>query len=571
MKATLLTFCVFIFSTSISAQSDISYDHLKKDMRKEIAHLMKKHEVTGLSVALVKNQEVVWSEGFGYSNLKKGQKATDSTIYKVGSISKTFTALGVMKLVEKQNISLDSALSLYIPEFNIRSRFGEEDITPRMLLSHHSGLPGDLMKGFDADPKEDFREVIPTLNQQFVAYPPNHIYSYSNIGISLMGILIERRQPLEFTTYMDSLVFEPLGMSNSSFNDSSLQKRFVSNGYKNGKEASDLSIRDVPAGCMSSNVLDMAKFMKMVFQEQNGFISDSLLGDMLTPQSTDAPMDLTNKMGLGFFVGNSTLDYAGAYVRHGGDTKLFHAQFGMLLDQKLGVVILTNSSGGGAIRSSLTKKILKSALALEGITDPEEKEKNTLSKVNSKDLSAYDEYLGTYSIGDGTLTFKRKNSKLVTQQGKFKIDLLPNNKGTFTPRIKLLKVFPVTLKSQQIGFKKIAEKYYLTTSDELVGIRIDNYKIHPEWTERVGSYKLINQGNDVSFPQDISLEIEDNLLKLSFHYSGKNTLVLETLDSTHALNMGMGRSSNESIFITQSSEGEDLLNFSGYQFSLITE
>ena len=105
-------------------------------------------DVTGLSIALVDDQQVVWAQGFGYADKQANIKATPDTVYHLGSIAKVFTATAAMQLAEQGKLNIDQPLQQILPEFSIKSRFGGVDkITPRNIMTHHSGLPGNWVRG----------------------------------------------------------------------------------------------------------------------------------------------------------------------------------------------------------------------------------------------------------------------------------------------------------------------------------------------------------------------------------------------------------------------------------------
>ena len=110
---------------------------------------MKKSKVVGLSVAVVDDREVLWTRGFGYADKENGIAATPGTLFDPASVTKVFTATAVMQLVEQGKIELDQSVSHYLPKFSMKSRFSasSDDITVRQLLTHHSGIPGDRLKG----------------------------------------------------------------------------------------------------------------------------------------------------------------------------------------------------------------------------------------------------------------------------------------------------------------------------------------------------------------------------------------------------------------------------------------
>lgn len=128
------------------ARKDYSYtkDYISWLIKKE----MKKNDVTGLSLALVDDQRIVWAEGFGFADVGHHIPATPDTVYRIGSISKLFTATAAMQLAEQGRLDINQPLQSYLPEFSVKSRFASAiSITPRTLMTHHSGLPSDLQKG----------------------------------------------------------------------------------------------------------------------------------------------------------------------------------------------------------------------------------------------------------------------------------------------------------------------------------------------------------------------------------------------------------------------------------------
>lgn len=121
------------------------YSSITGELSRLIQSVVEESGITGLSVALVDDQEMVWAEGFGHADKENGVKATPQTIYGVASISKLFTATAIMQLAESGEIDIDQPLQTYLPEFSINSRFtGPGPITLRNVMTHHSGLPSDL-------------------------------------------------------------------------------------------------------------------------------------------------------------------------------------------------------------------------------------------------------------------------------------------------------------------------------------------------------------------------------------------------------------------------------------------
>jgi len=143
-------------------------------MRKEISNLikkkMKKNDVTGLSIAVVDGQKIVWLDGFGWADKKNKIKATPETVYRVGSITKLFTVMSAMQLAEQGRLDIDQPLQKVLPQFEIKSRFKNADpITLRNIMTHHSGIPANYTRGMWSEEPENFTRLVDLLKDEYSA------------------------------------------------------------------------------------------------------------------------------------------------------------------------------------------------------------------------------------------------------------------------------------------------------------------------------------------------------------------------------------------------------------------
>jgi CubicO group peptidase (beta-lactamase class C family) len=155
-------------------------------------------------------------------------------MYRIGSISKLFTAMATMKLVEDGLLDIDRALKNYLPQFSIRNRFSDSGpITPRTIMTHHSGLPSRLAKGmWSSDPPAS---LLDRLKDEYAAYPTNYVFAYSNIGFALLGLMVEQVSQANFCDYVDQAILGPIGMQQSSFKKTAEVEALLSRGYRNGE------------------------------------------------------------------------------------------------------------------------------------------------------------------------------------------------------------------------------------------------------------------------------------------------------------------------------------------------
>ena len=175
--------------------------------------------LTGLSVALVDGQQVVLTAGFGMADTRRQVPATADTVYRVGSISKLFTALATLQLVEQGKLDLDAPLHKALPGFHIVDPFANANpITLRQLMCHRSGLVRESpVGGYLDDSQPSIAESIASLESCVLVNPPNTKTRYSNIGVTVVGQAVASASGLPFQQYQRNNLLDPLGMAHSSW------------------------------------------------------------------------------------------------------------------------------------------------------------------------------------------------------------------------------------------------------------------------------------------------------------------------------------------------------------------
>ena len=182
-----------------------------------IERLRAQHGIPAISLALVDGSRIVWARGFGWADSAAGVAADAATVYRVGSVSKLFTDMAVMQLVERKELALDAPVRRYLPDFQPTNPFGG-DITLRELTSHRSGLTREPPVGhyFD-DTQPTLAATVASLNGTKLVYPPAAHTKYSNAGVAVLGYVLERTRGEPFGDYLQHTVLEPMGMSQSAF------------------------------------------------------------------------------------------------------------------------------------------------------------------------------------------------------------------------------------------------------------------------------------------------------------------------------------------------------------------
>src|SRR3954469_17281745 len=186
-------------------------------LRPFIEQQVSQKQLPAFSIAIVDGQSIVWAEGFGFADPKKKIPASAETVYRVGSVSKLFTDIGVMQLVERKKLDLDAPVQRYLPDFKPKNPFGGA-ITIRELTSHRAGLTREPPVGnyFDTS-APSLAATVASLNTTSLVYAPGSHTKYSNAGIAVVGYVLEKTQGQSFYPYLRKTVLAPLGLTHSAF------------------------------------------------------------------------------------------------------------------------------------------------------------------------------------------------------------------------------------------------------------------------------------------------------------------------------------------------------------------
>lgn len=553
-----------------------AYPATRSQIARLIREEMEKNGVVGLSIALVDDQTVAWAEGFGYADETRHIPASPQTVYRAGSIAKLFTTLGILRLEEQGKVDIDQPLAAALPQFSVKSRFSATDpITPRNIMTHHSGLPCDLSKGMWS--KMELTEVTQRLKEEYLAYPPDYVFAYSNLGYTLLGHMVQEVSGQDFVTHMDESVLRPMGMYHSSFALKPHMAPYLAKGYYNGREGRLLPMRDLPAAALYSNVLDLGRFMKTVFAGgrtgRRHVLGAASLEEMWTPQNTDVSLDFDFRIGLGWFLEGRDEGAVGPVALHGGTTLLFNSQLIILPRHKLGVAVLSNTSQTRYPVAKIAETTLKLALQEKtGITPPALS--STTEPIPPGTGTTGAPAGGQYATDLGLIEITPKVGQLCACNIGTNLDVAPLPNGWFQTKKPLLTSLPPgyeALDGMEFTQQDVDGQQVLVIRGKekelLLGARVPQRPIPRVWKRRIGSYQVINE--DPRFPvDDMRLETRDGLLYLRYRMPLLSHRViavpLAPISDTEAITVGLGRTRGETIRIIQSA-GDERLVYSGYQ------
>jgi CubicO group peptidase (beta-lactamase class C family) len=321
-----------------------------------------------VSVAVFIAEDVIWSKGYGWADIENRVACTENSIGRTGSISKSFTAVLMMQLVERGLIDLDDPVADYLPELRELADppAGMRPITFRMLASHTAGLVREpRLEGAASGSIYRWEaKVLESIPYTGFNTPPGTEYSYSNIGYGILGLALSRAAGVPFMTLVEELIFRPLGMTSSTYivNTPDLAAR-LSVGYSRDRETGEVSAEQatrehlgrgykVPNGGIYSTVGDLEKFAAaMLGASPVRILSAESLAEVFTPQP---PAD-------GYGLGFSVRDEDGmTLVGHGGSVAGYNAHLLFELDSKIGVAVLRTTSYNPPVEDLLRELVAAS-------------------------------------------------------------------------------------------------------------------------------------------------------------------------------------------------------------------
>jgi CubicO group peptidase (beta-lactamase class C family) len=511
-KITLLLLgLVLSIRFGISQTQSPDYGDLIKEYRNLLTSEIAKNNIAGLSIALVDKNGIIWSEGFGYDNIKDSIKATENSIYCIGSITKLFTGTAIMQLAESKKIDIDKPVTTYIPELKIKSLYGSIDsITTRLIMTHNSGFPSDLM-GLSSG-HESHKNVVQYLNKQYTAFAPKYARIYSNLGYCFLGYEIEKVSNTDYSDYITRNIFGPLGMKDSFISNENASLKNVSRTYDYQKnQKNEEWFMELPAGGIYSSVKDMSAFIRSWLQEKSPLLKTETVNSIFEPQKPNLSFNLGSEYGLGWDLRKTKFNFI---AEHGGATLYYRAQIAINRYAGLGVIILSNSANAGAV-TWRASEIIDKACVIKGIAEsgvPEFKTESILHR--HLNLS---EYAGYYGQNMSWYPLIVKGNGLTGLPGNDSMAFKPEDSGYFSLAVKQGEKW-LNIPGQQFIFTELqGEKVFLAQAWGTWTIAAKMYptqNISELWKTRLGKYKVINYNNSCMF-SEAELMITENTLCIS--------------------------------------------------------
>ena len=357
--------CMLLAATSLvvspralaqQKKEELPHPKTLEELQKAMKDVVDKDHVTGAGVALVSNGELLWCGGFGMADMAANRDIACDTEFRVGSISKSFVALALLKLQEEGKINLYARLQDVAPEIPMKNRWeGTNPVRIVNLLEHTAGFDDmQFSEVYNRHDRPDFPllEVFKRFTEpQDVRWPPSTRFSYSNPGYGIAGYLIEKTSGQPFDSYIQQNILTPLGIGVGDFRLTDANRAKLAQGYA-GNPPRAIPYKEIylrPAGDMKASPAELAKLVQFFLRRGKAgdiqLVKPETIARMEYPETTSSAK---NGLRLGYGLANYTED-AGGVITHGHDGGIdgFISTYRYMPEQNWGYVVLLNSTVSG--------------------------------------------------------------------------------------------------------------------------------------------------------------------------------------------------------------------------------
>lgn len=573
----LLQACSVTPSMSESSYQD-SYQFTTAYLDWRVNHEVRTNGIEGMTVLVLDEDKSVYEHSVGYANKDLKLKADANTAYRSGSIGKLFTATAIMQLHEQGKLDIDQPLNRYLPEFSIHTRYGLEGITLRRMLTHYSGLPSDHLHGIQ-NPQAN-ETLLAELKNEYVAFPPDTVQSYSNLAYNLLGRVVERVSGLSYEDYMQAYLFEPLAMRHASLGVP--RKSYMAQAYAGGRQMEFPGERDIGAGDISLSAHDLALFAQMVFNQGKGrqgrVLQAETLEQMLTPQNRHIPLGEGLDMGLGWFLHYPEKSLYGlqGLVWHDGSTAYFNSVLLVNREAQLTVIVMSNSLESAKIVNRIAQKAM--LLAVESKTGyrhevvmPTSRASGSANEALLRTLPG--RYVSTYF---GEVEINEKRGKLFAESQGITLKMQPMDDNTLGLKYKAFGLIPLSFdyleQFRLVPVEVEGDSLLRIQNGPVVAQKIPEKALPAVWEARLGQYRHINPDDFLAF-NEVTVSDQGGLVYVQTldQHNQEYSLHLQPVDHGRAKGIGYGRLHGMSGVFYLSEEGKHRFRYSGLEFEKLDD
>ncbi|MHA2108731.1 MAG: serine hydrolase [Candidatus Hodarchaeales archaeon] len=415
-----------------------------EEFERKIPKLMQTYQIPGMAYAIIKDQRVIYSNAFGARDFKKKLEVNSDTLFGIGSVTKSFTCIAVMQLVEAGQLDLEDPISKYLP-FNLGNT--DNPITIRHLMSHTSGIPNlglaeavIAREGLSIEtfiPLSTTEDVLRYINEasEEIRFAPGKEYFYFNGGYALLCLIIEKIAGMQLEDYIDLNILKPLEMTRSTLKEKEFKEdpnkatAYLIKPHGRVEPTSHMFDKNAKAaGGLFSSVIELGNYLILAMHggvyKGKQILNENSLHDMYVIQKgSKKDHGMYGDFGYGYGWGITDDFFGHKLYGHGGSTLVSSAYVGFLSEEKLGIAIAANN--GNAPLGIFGQAIIASLLGRDIDAEiPFFKVQKKFEKLIGQYTSYSDFYNPKIVLKEGMLFFEMKVADLIDQN----VPLIPKNR-----------------------------------------------------------------------------------------------------------------------------------------------
>lgn len=450
-------------------------------VRQEMCRL----STVGVAMALTDRERTTATPCFGFANREQQTSVTADTLYEIGSISKSFTSVGLLQMAEQSRVDLDAPMEDCLPGFCVRTRF--EPVTPHHLMSHSAGITSGM------DLNTDGQFEVWDLRHTETSCPPGSYYHYSNVGYRALGLLLEHLHGRAYDQIIPAAIFEPLEMSASKAMITHAERARLATGYADldqnhpyppGRPLAPATWVEsyTGEGSIASTAADMARYVRMLLNRGRG-----ALGRVLSPESFEdlvRPVVATPDEGVYYGHGlRNRQDGENRVVYHTGSMVGYSSVILADLTNGVGVVVLVNGPGDAKCLGDYALALMRAAARGETLPPAP-------TAAGPLEIAAASDYAGVYRSDRREFTLKAQGNRLVMEAGDEQCELEQRSPGCFYAGLPGFTRFYLVFERQdgEIAAAGYGSEWF--TNGHYSGPRVFDYPV--EWNQYAGRYRSHN-------------------------------------------------------------------------------
>ena len=545
----LLILCYWPSAANAATVMAPDYHILVEDMRESIPGLLYQHDTAGLAVVLVDGDRIVWQQGFGKTKQKKGEAITANTLFRYGSASSLFVADAVMTEAEAGRLQLHRPATHYLTDYSFSNRFNKQLPTLHDLLSHHSGLAVDYLKGKWRLPGESPISLPSSFD---LVSAPRHVYVQSTIGIELLAKVVQRSSNMRYRDYVKKYVLGPIGIKRDVFETQRL-KNLIASGHVDKKAKPVLALRDKAAAGAYVSVNELGHYLKHVLASG----SDNW---RFQAENRDVGLDLGSGFAYGWALSAFDIYNAGTIAHFSGESLHYQSQTVVAPEHGLAVAVLANAFESRELVDTVARDILSGALkSKKGILQNLPERAVPLRQASME---------GYYATWRGLTRVYRKGNHLRLEMNNRPLYLIEGPE-LFKMQYRLLGMVPINVEALnkiRLAFRMSSDTDYMLARfkgwDFVFGQKVRRSELPVLWKHRLGTYKVVNN-DSVLAVSDIELELIDGILCVGYqappYIPERVNFPLKIISNDKAVFAGIGRNLGEHIIFSRKGDKNQLM------------